>query len=96
MSSKKTLYPYFIRFPLLLSVILLIWMGLFARRGFLDWRRIAHRNNEIGARLQTLKGQKESLEQQVEALQSNPNFQERIVRQTLGFVRKDETVIELE
>jgi cell division protein FtsB len=94
MNSSRRLYQYFVRFPLLISVILLLWMGVFARRGWLDWQRMVHENHDLQTKMESVRLQKEGLVRQVDALQNNPKVQERVVRQILGFVKKDETIIE--
>ena len=72
----------------------LVGMGTFAKRGIMDWKRIARRNFELSATIEKAKEQKQSLERQVEALQFNSAEQERVVRHTLGYVRPQELVVE--
>ena len=72
----------------------LIAMGTFAKRGIMDWKRMGHRNVELSSQIEKAREQKQSLERQVEALQSSPAEQERVVRQTLGYVRPQEIVLE--
>lgn len=75
-------------------IVGLVAMGTFAKRGIMDWKRIARRNVELSAQIEKAREQKQSLERQVEALQSNSAEQERVVRQTLGYVRPQEIVVE--
>ena len=71
-------------------------MGVFAKRGLLDWRRIRGQNEEIAMKIELARAQKESLLRQVQLLQTDAAQQERVVRQMLGYVRPNETVIEFE
>jgi cell division protein FtsB len=82
------------RVLLLAACVGLIGMGAFAKRGALDWKRIARRSAELQAQIDRSYLQKQSLERQVESLQSDPEEQERVIRQVLGYVKPRETVIE--
>lgn len=72
----------------------LVAMGIFAKRGWLDWRRMVNSNEEIAAKVTEALASKEALEKQMAALQANAQQQEAVVRQTLGYVRPQEMVIE--
>lgn len=87
-------YVLFVRLPLVAALFLLAAMGTFSKRGFFDWQRMVHQNREMRSRIEELAGQKADLERQVLALKSDPAEQERVVRQVLGYVRPNETVIE--
>ena len=84
------------RLFLIAVIVGLTGMGVFAKRGWLDWQRIVHRNSELQAQIDKISLDKESLERQVEALQSNPAEQEHVIRQILGYVKPQETVIEFQ
>src|SRR5580658_9774378 len=91
-NSSRGSYVYFVRIPLLLSLVGLLCMGVFSRRGWLDLKRISRQNEELKLRLATSIQQKQQLDDQIEAFKTNKSEQERIIRQTLGYVRKNETV----
>ncbi len=91
MSSQ---YLLFVRFPLLLSIALICLMGTFSKRGLLDWRRMVDQNNKLEHKVATIRDQKIDLERQIEQFQKNPEEQERVVRQVLGYIKANETVIE--
>ncbi|MCX6102275.1 MAG: septum formation initiator family protein [Proteobacteria bacterium] len=91
MSSQ---YRLFVRFPLLLSIALICLMGTFSKRGLLDWRRMVDQNNKLEHKVATIRDQKIDLERQIEQFQKNPEEQERVVRQVLGYIKANETVIE--
>lgn len=82
------------RVPIWTLILSLVVIGIFGKRGILDWRRMLARNAELGVKLEQLAQRKADLEREVAALKSDPAEQERVIRQTLGYVRKDETVIE--
>lgn len=75
-------------------LLTLVGMGVCAKRGWLDLGRIARRNSELNQEIDHAVREKQSLERQVEALQSDPAEQERIIRRVLGYARPEETVIE--
>ena len=66
----------------------------FSRRGVQDWGRIKEENAVLSERLLQVKKEKESLQTKVAALKGDMREQEREVRQTLGYVRPGEVVIE--
>lgn len=87
-------YTLYVRVPLLCVIATLMFMGIFARRGWFDWRRIVLQNEELSNKIQLSLLQKEDLERRTEALRTDRKAQERVVRQLFGYVRRDETVIE--
>ena len=74
----------------------MIGMGLFSKRGFLDYRRMTHQNEIMQKRIETMKENKALLQHQLDALGSVASEQERVIRQTLGFVRSNELVVEFD
>ena len=81
----------------ILAVVLLLlnaYAIFFSRRGVQDWGRIKEENSLLSGRLLQVKKQKESLQIKVAALKGDTREQEREVRQTLGYVRPGEVVIE--
>ena len=91
MSSQ---YRLFVRLPLLLSIALLCLMGTFSRRGFLDWRRMVYQNEKLNHKIVSVREQKIAIERQIDQFQKNPEEQERVVRQVLGYIKPNEKVIE--
>lgn len=76
---------------LLISITL---VGVYAKRGLRDWRRMTAENERIATEIAAQKTEKESLERRIAAIKSNRQAQELLVRQMLGFVREEEWVIE--
>lgn len=74
--------------------VLLLVMGTFAKRGWLDLRRMKNQNAEIESRLSDVRNQKMDLEQKLLALKRNPSDQEQVVRRVLGYVKSNEYLIE--
>ena len=72
----------------------MLLMGIFSKRGFLDWQRMERQNSRLRSQTVEATSQKESLENRVRRLKSDTREQERIVRQVLGYVRNSETVVE--
>lgn len=87
-------YVFFVRYPLLFCLISLILMGILAKRGFVDWRRMVHENESLKAKLVVLKKQHTKLERENDLLEKNTEYQENVIRQTLGYIRANETSIE--
>jgi cell division protein FtsB len=94
MNRSKNYYFYFVKLPLLLMIGLLVGMGIFARRGWMDWRRMVGQNESLRKKIELATTQKQSLEKAIEGFRSDVREQERVVRGVLGYVRSDETVIE--
>ncbi len=96
MNNAQNSYVYFVRLPLLIGLVSLCLMGIFSRRGLLDLRRMRRQNQEVQSRLDQAMGSRQLLQRQLEVFRSNPMEQERMVRQSLGYVRKNETVVEFD
>ncbi len=84
----------------ILRILVLVLLALngyatfFSRRGLQDWGRIKEENSVLSERLLQVKKEKESLQNKVASLKGDAREQEREVRQTLGYVRPGEVVIE--
>ena len=87
-------YFYLVKLPLFSAMLVLVAMGIFAKRGWMDWQRMVRQNSELSAKIAGVQGQKADLEKQLIALRSDAAEQERVIRQTLGYVKPNETVIE--
>lgn len=57
---------------------------------------MVQQNSDLSHRIGLAKVQKESLERQIESFSTERTEQERVIRQTLGYVRQNETIIEFE
>ena len=76
-------------------LLFLLLMGVFSKRGWLDWRRMVRQNAHLDTRITLADSEKKSLERQILALETNPRVQERMVRKVLGYVKANESVIDL-
>ena len=74
----------------------LVVMGIFSKRGLLDWRRMARQNTEIAEKIASLQIEKEKWQRQSDTLEKDTAEQERVVRQVVGYVLPTEVVIEFE
>jgi cell division protein FtsB len=72
----------------------LLGMGVFSKRGWLDWRRMVRQNEELTQEIARSTQEWDLLERQIEKLKSDPTEQERTIRRVLGYVRESEFVIE--
>jgi cell division protein FtsB len=96
MDKTRNTYVYFVRFPLICLILLLSIMGVFARRGWLDLKRMTAQNSTLRQQIGAAAGQKQSLERQVDAFRADSAEQERVIRQTLGYVHKNEIIIQFD
>jgi cell division protein FtsB len=77
----------------LLSLLLL--HGIFVSpRGIQAFRQLQEQVNQLTANRSKLAQENQQLLRKIRALRTNPNAQERLVKQELGWVRDDEIVIE--
>ncbi len=88
-------YLLFVRIPFVCAIVSLLLMGVFSKRGWLDWRRMLEHNEAMAKQIETAKSQRDDLERQIRALETSPFAQEQAVRQHLGYLRKDELAIEM-
>ena len=87
-------FGWLVRLPLILILIAIALMGVFSKRGWADWRRMARQNQELKLRIEGLRLEKADLEKRVAQLKSDPVEQERVIRETLGYMKPNETLIE--
>lgn len=92
----KRSFVFLVRLPILALILILLGMGTFSRRGFLDWKRMRNRNEEVTEKMLVVSEQKAALEKQIQSFEFEKVEQERVVRQVLGYIRANETVIEFE
>ena len=74
----------------------MVFMGVFSRRGFLDFRRMTNQNLELRRRIEMVTKEKFGIERQISNFRSDPVEQERIIREKLGYVRKNDLVVEFD
>jgi cell division protein FtsB len=83
-----------LRYTLVASIVALLAVGVFSKRGWIDWQRMVRQDEQLQQRFEKTKLEKAHWETRLQGLKSNRRAQERTVRQYLGFVKKDEIVIE--
>lgn len=89
-------HRYLVRYPIFFAILSLCLMGTLSKRGLLDYRRMVDKNREISQRIEELGRQKAALVNQLDSLKVSREEQERWIRSVLGYVKKDETVIEFD
>ncbi len=87
-------YALCVRAPFALAVFGLLAMGVFAKRGWLDWRRMLRHNSELTRQIDVARVSRDDLQKQIRALETSAFAQEQAVRQHLGYVRRDEIIVE--
>jgi cell division protein FtsB len=75
-------------------IAILLVMGVFGKRGWLDLRRMNSENQRLNTELSRVQEQKEGLVSEIKALQQDRQAQEHTIRKVLGYIKPDETVIE--
>ncbi len=90
-----TRYTLSVRIPFLCAALALLGMGVYAKRGWLDWQSMAAHNEELNKKIEAAATRCDELEKQIYALEHSPFAQEQAIRQSLGYLRRDEIVIEL-
>jgi cell division protein FtsB len=96
MDNTRKSYIYFVRLPLVLAILLLSLVGICSRRGWLDLRRMRLQNAQLQQKLYEGLAQKQALEKELESFRADSIEQERIVRQTLGYVRRNEIIVQFD
>ncbi|MBY0370076.1 hypothetical protein K2X33_05280 [bacterium] len=88
-------YILFVRLPFAILAGLLVFMGIFARRGWMDWQRMQTHNIEIADRREKALQEFDDMRLLLKGLEGSTLAQEQAVRQHLGYLRKEELVIEI-
>lgn len=94
MNITRNSYLCFVRLPIITLILLLSIMGVFAKRGLIDLKRVTQQNALLHQQIEESLSQKQKLERRLEAFRRDPKEQERVIRQTLGYIRKNETIIQ--
>lgn len=84
------------RLLLYLGSFALVVIGIGSERGLLDLRRMLRQNQGLNEKLAALELQKAGLQDQIHRFESDKEEREKVVRQVLGYIRSNETVIEFE
>ncbi len=95
-SNPTKAFIFLVRVPAWILILTSVGMGIFSRRGWLDWQRMEQKNTELETRVGELSEQKDRLERRFRAFRTDHQFQERILRERLGYIRSDEKVIPFE
>ena len=85
-----------LRLLLFAILISLLYLGIFAKRGLLDFRKMVAKNKEFSTKTELLLQQKRVLANQILTFGKDSREQERVVRERLGYIRPNEIVIEFD
>ncbi len=96
MNPSEIRVDHFLRFCLLSAIVYLLISSVFFKRGWLDWHRIVKQNQQLSGNIDLLEKRNQELESNIALLARDPRKQELLVREVLGYVRPDETVIEFD
>ncbi len=89
---KKKAFPK----KLLFIVLLIVVIALLGRQGFVKLYRLSQEKNSIVADNRLLKIENHKLAEQIEKLKKDDKYLERIAREELGMIGKNETVYQFE
>lgn len=92
--NSKTSALRFIRSVNWVLIAVLVVMGVFGKRGWLDLKRMKHENQRVQMELQKVIEQKQFLSADIRELEHDKLAQEHTIRKVLGYIKPDETVIE--
>jgi cell division protein FtsB len=82
------------RLPFLSIIAALLLSSVYCRRGYLDWKRMLKKNEEIVQKIELAKLEKQAIERKTQLLLTDKEEQERTIRNVLGYTRPDEIVIQ--
>ena len=89
---------YVVRFLVALLLVLngvLIYAILYSSHGLPGYRKQSEQVRELEDKIFKLKTENQKLFEAIQALKSNPQAQEKLVRQELGLVRENEIILEI-
>lgn len=90
------MHTLLMRMSFIVALFALITMGVFARRGYIDLTQVQKRMSELNSKKEILANQLAALEREAQTFLQDPESQEKIIRQRLGYIRNRELVIEFE
>ena len=76
------------------GLLAFVGAGVFAKRGYLDWAQMRAKNSELDAAIAELSRQRAALDKRMERFERDPRERERLVRSSLGYLKRDETAVE--
>jgi cell division protein FtsB len=71
-------------------------MGIYGKRGVRDYYKVKYQYDEVKILHTNLKKEKETLENKLENFRKNTKTQERVIREILGYIKSNETIIEFD
>ncbi len=69
--------------------------SLFGKTGLINFYRVEKKSHKLELRLAELKAENQRLREQIEKLQTDPEYLEKVAREELGMVKPDELVFQL-
>ena len=94
MLTKTSAFVVIVRIPLCLLILSLVCVGIFAKRGLVDLRRMEREATQMENRVAQVRKDRERIQRKLEAFHNSREEQERVVREALGYVKPQELVIE--
>ncbi len=77
------------------SVIAFVFLVIFLP-GYSKLQELKDKNKDLEARIEEVKSENALLENEISRIQQNPIYQEEIIREKLGVVRKGEVIYKIE
>lgn len=95
MSRKIAFKPSSLGKPLFLALVLLLNAALFSRlmwgeNSIHAWKALREKQQDISQELVQLDARRASLSREIRLLKTDPDYVEKVIRQRLNYVRKNE------
>ena len=95
MSRKISVKPSSIGKPIFLALVLLLNAALFSRlmwgeNSIYAWTALREKQNDISQELTQLDERRAALSREIRLLKTDPDYVEKVIRQRLNYVRKNE------
>lgn len=97
MSRKSSVKPSSIGKPIFLALVLLLNAALFGRlmwgeNSIYAWKALKEKQNDVSQELAQLDERRAALSREIRLLKTDPDYVEKVIRQRLNYVRKNEVL----
>ena len=97
MSRKLSVKPSSLGKPFFLALVLLLNAALFSRlmwgeNSIYAWKALREKQNDISQELTQLDERRAALSREIRLLKTDPDYVEKVIRQRLNYVRKNEVL----
>ena len=90
-NRKKITFPIFLG----LATIVILLFSIFGDKGYIEYNLLKQKKKKLAIEIKELEKEKLLWEQKVYSLKTDKSYYENIIRERLGYVKKNEFMIEL-